>query len=162
MTRRFWLATVRGSYASHGEVFISDDTGPHAHESSWSDAGRLRGESAPRIKFLHDVVARNANIGLNEFDNSYYLSAGIPNELYLWYFDYHRPARYDFPLPNTVEFEATMIDPFEMKESKVPGTFSGKSRVELSNRPFQAIVFRKVADVKGKPKGQAPTPEVLD
>jgi hypothetical protein len=162
MTRRFWLATVRGSYASHGEVFISADSGPYAHESSWSDAGRLRGESAPRINFLHDIVKKYTKTGLNEFEGSYYLSAGTPNELYLWYFDYHRPARYTFPLPNTANFEAALIDPFEMKETKLSGTFSGKSRIDLPNRPFQAIVFRKVSDVIGKPKGAAPTPEVMD
>ena len=113
MTRRFWLATIYGSYATHGEVFISADSGPHAHESSWSDAGRLRGDSAPRIKFLHDLVAKITNVGLNEFEGSYYLSAGTPNQLYLWYFDYHRPARYEFPLPNTANFAATLIDPFD-------------------------------------------------
>ena len=162
MTRRFWLAVIYGSYASHGEVFISADSGPHAHESSWSDAGRLRGDSAPRIKFLHDIVARNTNVGLNEFEGSYYLSAGTPNQLYLWYFDYHRPARYEFPLPNTANFEAALIDPFEMTEKKLPGTFSGKSRIDLPNKPYQAIVFRKVSDVVGKPTGKAPTPEIPD
>lgn len=162
MTRRFWLAAIYGSYASHGEVFISADSGPHAHEPSWSDAGRLRGESAPRIKFLHDLVARCTSAGLNEFEGSYYLSAGTPNQLYLWYFDYHRPARYEFPLPNTVTFEASLIDPFAMTEQKLPGTFSGKSRVDLPNRPFQAIVFRKLADVVGNPTGKAPTPETPD
>ena len=162
MTRRFWLAVIYGAYASHGEVFIAPDSGPHAHESSWSDAGRLRGESAPRIKFLHDLVARNTTVGLNEFDGSYYLSAGTPNQLYFWYFDYHRPARYEFPLPNTVNFEATLIDPFEMTEKKLTGTFSGKSRIDLPNKPYQAIVFRKVSDVTGKPTGKAPTPEIPD
>jgi Domain of unknown function (DUF5060)/Protein of unknown function (DUF4038)/Domain of unknown function (DUF5605) len=162
MTRRFWLATMRGSYASHGEVFISEDTGPHAHESSWSDAGRLRGESASRIKFLLDLIQRCTKAGLNEFEGSYYLSAGTPNELYLWYFDYHRPARYEFPLPNTENFEATLIDPFAMTETKLPGTFSGKSRVQLPTKPNQAIVFQKVSDVTGKPVGKAPTPETPD
>jgi hypothetical protein len=162
MTRRFWLATVYGSYASHGEVFVSDDSGPHAHESSWSDAGRLRGDSASRIKFLHDLVARSTRTGLNEFDGSYYLSAGTPNEVYLWYFDYHRPARYEFPLPNTANFEATLVDPFAMTEKKLPGTFSGKSRIDLPNRPYQAIVFRKVSDVVGTPTAKAPTAEIPD
>lgn len=151
MTHRFWLATVRGSYASHGEVFISTDTGPHAHEPSWSDAGRLRGESAARIKFLHDLVTKYTNVGLNEFEGSYYLSAGIPNELYLWYFDYHRPARYEFPLTGTANFEAMLIDPYAMTETKLPGTFSGKSRIELPNKPYQAIVFRKISAANGKP-----------
>jgi hypothetical protein len=162
MTRRFWLAIINGTYASHGEVFISADSGPHAHESSWSDAGRLRGESAPRIKFLHDLVARYTNVGLNEFDGSYYLSAGTPNQLYLWYFDYHRPARYEFPLPNTANFEAALVDPFAMTEKKLPGTFSGKSRIELPNRPYQGIVFRKLSDAAGKPTGKAPTSENPD
>ncbi|MFT4114420.1 DUF5060 domain-containing protein [Silvibacterium sp.] len=162
MTRRFWLAAVRGVYASHGEVFIAEETGPHAHEPSWSDAGRLRGESAPRIRFLHDLIAAHTHVGLNEFEGSYYLSSGSPNELYLWYFDDHRPARYEFPLPNTANFEATLIDPYAMTQTKLDGTFSGKSRISLPSRPYQAILFRKVSDVTGKPTGKAPTPEVQD
>jgi hypothetical protein len=162
MTRRFWLAAVRGVYASHGEVFISDETGPHAHEPSWSDAGRLRGDSASRINFLYNLVAAHTRVGLNEFEGSYYLSSGTPNELYLWYFDYHRPARYEFPLPSTANFEAILIDPYAMTHAKLDGTFSGKSRIPLPNRPYQAILFRKVSDIVGKPTGKAPTPEVQD
>lgn len=162
MVRRFWLATVRGSYASHGEVFIAEDSGPHAHEASWSDAGRLRGESASRIRFLHDIVHRETAVGLNEVPNSYYLCAGTANEVYLWYFDYHRPARYEFPLPNTALYTATVIDTYSMEETKVAGTFTGKSRVPLPNKPFQGVLFRKVAEVKGTPGGKAPTPEVQD
>jgi hypothetical protein len=159
MTRRFWLAVIRGSYASHGEVFISADSGPHAHESSWSDAGRLRGDSAPRIKYFHDLVRHATNVGLNEYEGSYYLSAGTANELYLWYFDYHRPARYTFPLPSTAIFEATMIDPFAMQQAKVAGTFSGKSQIELPNKPYQAILFRKISDAKGKPQAPEVKPQ---
>ncbi|WP_263409524.1 DUF5060 domain-containing protein [Terriglobus tenax] len=162
MVRRFWLATVRGSYASHGEVFRAEETGPHAHEPSWSDAGRLRGDSAAKIRFLHEVIAKYARTGLNEFENSYYLSAGKEGELYLWYFDYHRPSRYDFPLPNTAIFEAVLLDPWERKETKLQGSFTGKSRVDLPGKPYQAILFRKTAEVKGKPTGQVAGPEVMD
>jgi hypothetical protein len=162
MTRRFWLAVIRGTYASHGEVFISADTGPHAHESSWSDAGRLRGESGPRIDFLRKLVERITKVGLTETVGSYYLSAGTPNELYLWYFDYHRPARYDFPLPVKGNYSATLIDPYNMKETKLPGTFTGKSRADLPSVPYQAILFEKVSDVVGKPKGVVATPDVPD
>jgi len=49
-----------------------------------------------------------------------------------------------------------------MKETKLEGTFSGKSRIELPNRPYQAILFRKTSDVVGKPTGKAPTPEIQD
>ena len=146
MTRRFWLATVRGAYATHGEVFMSD-TG----ESSWSDAGRLRGESGPRIAFLRALVERITGAGLNEYEGAYYLSAGTPNELYLYYLDYHRPARYDFPLPATANFSATLIDPFAMTATPIPGSFSGTSRIKLPGKPYLAVVFQKTSDAKGKP-----------
>jgi hypothetical protein len=147
MTRRFWLATVRGVYATHGEVFISE-TG----ESSWSDAGRLRGESGPRIAFLRALIEKITKVGLNEYEGAYYLSAGTPNELILYYLDYHRPARYEFPLPTTANFSATLIDPFAMTATQVPGSFTGKSRLALPSKPYRAVLFQKTSDAKGKPK----------
>lgn len=156
MTRRFWMAIVYGAYGSHGEVFISD-TG----EASWSDAGRLRGESAPRIAFLRALVEKLTATGLNAPDIAYYLNAGTPGQLYLYYFDYHRPARYDFPLPTTANFSATLIDPYNMKITPLPGTYSGKSRIALPNKPYQAIVFQKVSDNHNK-NTETAKPEVLD
>lgn len=147
MTRRFWLAVIRGVYATHGEVFISD-----SGESSWSDAGRLRGESAPRIAFLRALIERITKAGLNEYEGAYYLSAGTPNELILYYLDYHRPARYDFPLPSTANFSATLIDPWNMTAEPIPGSFTGKSRIALPSKPFQAILFQKTSNATSKPK----------
>jgi hypothetical protein len=157
MTRRFWLATVRGVYATHGEVFISE-TG----ESSWSDAGRLRGESGQRIAFLRALIERITKVGLNEYEGAYYLNAGQPNELYLYYLDFHRPARYDFPLPATANFSATLIDPFAMTATPLSGTFSGKSRLKLTSKPYQAVLFQKVSDATGKPKQKSNDPLVPD
>ena len=145
MTRRFWLAIIYGVYATHGEVFISE-TG----ESSWSDAGRLRGESGSRIAFLRALMERITKVGLNEIEGAYYLSAGMGDEVILYYFDYHRPARYDFPLPSTANFSATLIDPFNMVSTPVVGTFTGKSRLALANKPHQAVLFQKVSSAKGK------------
>jgi Domain of unknown function (DUF5060)/Protein of unknown function (DUF4038)/Domain of unknown function (DUF5605) len=156
MTRRFWLAIVYGVYASHGEVFASE-TG----EATWSDAGRLRGESGPRIAYLRALIEKITKIGLNTPEVAYYLNAGTPNELYLYYFDYHRPARYDFPLPTTANFSATVIDPYNMTSTSLAGTFSGKSRITLPNKPYQAIVFKKISDNHNKDT-EAAKPEVLD
>jgi hypothetical protein len=151
MTRRFWLALINGVYATHGEVFISSETGEHAGESSWSDAGRLRGESAPRIAFLRALLERITKVGLNQVEGAYYLSAGQPNELILYYLDFHRPARYDFPLPTTANFSATLIDPWNMTSTPVSGSFTGKSRIALSSKPYQAILFQKTSSATGKP-----------
>ncbi len=163
MTRRFWLATVRGVYATHGEVFISAESGPTAGESSWSDAGRLRGESGARIAFLRALIERITKVGLNESDGAYYLNATDPNGAILYYLDYHRPARYDFPLPTNANFSATLIDPVAMTATPVPGNFTGKSRLALTGKPYQAILFQKTSDAKGKPTSpnepQVPTNE---
>jgi hypothetical protein len=70
----------------------------------------------------------------------------------LYYFDYHRPARYDFPLPATANYSATLIDPFAMTAAPVQGTFTGKSRIALTNRPYQAVLFQKTSDAKAKAK----------
>jgi hypothetical protein len=111
----------------------------------------LRGESASRIAFLHDLVQRITKTGLNQVEGAYYLSAGTPNELYLYYFDYHRPARYTFPLPGTANFSATLIDPYGMTATAVPGSFTGKSTLKLANKPYQAVLFQKTSNAKGKP-----------
>ena len=156
MTHRFWLAIINGAYASHGEVFISE-TG----ESSWSDAGRLRGESAPRIAYLRSLIEKITKVGLTTPEVAYYLNAGTPNELYLYYFDYHRPARYDFPLPTSSNFSASIIDPYNMTSTPVSGTASGKSRIALPNKPYQAVVFQKVSDNHNK-NTEAAKPEIPD
>jgi Domain of unknown function (DUF5060)/Protein of unknown function (DUF4038)/Domain of unknown function (DUF5605) len=156
MTRRFWLAIIYGAYASHGEVFISENG-----ESSWSDAGRLRGESPTRIAFLRALLEKITKTGLTPADTPYYLNAGTSNELILYYFDYHRPARYDFPLPATANFSATLIDPFAMTTTPISGTFSGKSRIQLPNKPYQAILFQKTSENHNK-NTEAAKPEVLD
>ena len=122
--------------------------------------GGLRGESAPRIAFLRGVVEKTTKTGFNEPAVAYYLNATDAAGTILYYFDYHRPARYDFPLPTTINFSATLIDPYNMTMTPVQGTFSGKSRIALPNKPFQAILFQKVSD---NHKGaEAAKPEVMD
>jgi hypothetical protein len=123
MTRRFWLATVAGVYATHGDTFLTPPGEP-----VWSDGGRLRGTSAPRIKFLRELVEGLGVSGLNEFVDAYYLSAGVPGEVYLYYFDFHALAEYDFPLPAGVTFKGWLIDPFAMTKTELPGTYTGKTK----------------------------------
>lgn len=158
MTRRFWLATVAGTYATHGETYIVPKGEP-----MWSDGGKLRGTSAPRINFLRNLLEKLPIAGLNEFPNAYYLSAGIENEVYLYYFDTHALAEYDFPLPLGIKFTGTLIDPFAMTTETLPGIYTGKTKeahfvdenvgdqisgqtnhVKLPGRPYLAVLFQRV------------------
>lgn len=152
MTRRFWLAVIAGTYATHGETYITTDGAP-----VWSDGGELHGTSPERIGFLKKLVERITTTGLTEYGNAYYLSAGKPGELYLYYFDDHQPAEYDFPLPEG-EFQCTLIDPWEMTMKELPGTLRAKradeetsggnkpgtARVTLPGKPYRAVLLEKV------------------
>ncbi|MES2391708.1 MAG: DUF5060 domain-containing protein [Acidobacteriota bacterium] len=155
MTRRFWLAIINGTYATHGETFISPPGTP-----VWSDGGKLIGTSAARIAFLRSVVEKITHTGLNQYEGAYYLSAGKPNEVYLYYFDTHSLGDYDFPLPEGVHFKCTLIDPWNMTTNELPGTFTGKpahvkgaprdktedspSYIKLASKPYMAALFQKV------------------
>ncbi|HEV2322307.1 MAG TPA: DUF5060 domain-containing protein [Terracidiphilus sp.] len=139
MTYRFWRAIINGVYATHGETYISTDGSP-----VWSDAGELHGTSPARLTFLHDLLRKSGTAGLFAPENPYYTNATNPNQLYLWFFDYHQPVEYDFPLPDKTQFKATLIDPWAMTTTPVPGTFSSKSNLKLPGKPYRAVLFEKV------------------
>ncbi len=139
MTRRFWLSAVAGTYATHGQTY----EGPAGVPES-ANGGAMHGESPARIGFLRKLVEQSTSTGLTQYDGSYYLSAGEPGQLYLYYFDYHQPADYEFPLPQDAKFSAEIIDPWEMTITPVTGTFSGNSKLKLPRKPYMAARFRKV------------------
>jgi hypothetical protein len=138
VTHRFWRATVYGVYATHGETYMVTDGSP-----VWSDAGELHGSSAARITFLRKLLEKTGTTGLMAAENPYYLNAGNPGAVILYYFDYHCVGEYEFPLPENVKFKATMIDPWAMTESPLPGTFSGRSKIALTGKPYMAVLFEK-------------------
>jgi hypothetical protein len=138
MTHRFWRAIINGTYATHGETYMVTDGNP-----VWSDAGKLHGSSAPRITFLRKLLESTGTPGLIAADAPYYPNAGNPGELILYYFDFHCVGEYEFPLPEKVTFKATMIDPWEMTKTPMPGTFTGKSKITLSGKPYMALLFQK-------------------
>ncbi|HUV68875.1 MAG TPA: DUF5060 domain-containing protein [Terracidiphilus sp.] len=138
MTYRFWRAIINGVYATHGETYMEKDDNP-----VWSDAGALHGTSGQRITFLRKLLQSAGTTGLYAANEPYYANAGNPGERILYYFDYHRPAEYEFPLPDKVAFKATMIDPWAMTKAPLPGTFRGKSKIELSGKPYMAVLFEK-------------------
>ena len=139
MTHRFWRAIINGVYATHGETYISSDGSP-----VWSDAGELHGTSPARLAFLHDLLKKTGTTGLYPAEKPYYTYAANPGQLYLWFFDYHQAAEYEFPLPDKAQFKATLIDPFAMTSTPVSGTFSGKSNLKLPGKPYRAVLFEKV------------------
>jgi Domain of unknown function (DUF5060)/Protein of unknown function (DUF4038)/Domain of unknown function (DUF5605) len=138
MTHRFWRAIVAGVYATHGETYMSTDGNP-----VWSDAGKLHGTSPARIAFLRRLLESTGTTGLMAAEAPYYTNAGNAGSLYLYYFDYHCVGEYEFPLPEKSTFKMTLIDPWAMTKTPIAGTFSGKSKVSLSGKPYMAVLIEK-------------------
>lgn len=159
MTRRFWLGVIGGCYVTHGETFLNPDQPLDEYATPviwWSHGGTLHGTSPPRIAFLRELVEESAafvgkdakRTGFDAEVSSYYLNAstvdasGRATSEILYFMDFHSPVFYDFPLPQGT-YTAELIDPIAMKVTPLTGTYSGKTRLKLSGRPYQALLFRK-------------------
>ncbi len=137
LVRRFWLATVAGAYAGHGETYL--DPGDILW---WSKGGTLHGQSPARIAFLRKILEAGPAEGLNNVA-TYYMAAGQEGRYYLFYFDVNQPAEYEFDLAKGPHYRADLIDPWEMTITPVPGTFAGKFTLKLPAKSFQAVRFQK-------------------
>jgi hypothetical protein len=154
MARRFWLGVTAGCYVTHGETLLDPDAAMDEDATPtlwWSHGGILKGTSPARIGFLRRLVEASAGAGvragLEAQVNPYYRNATAyatdktTAKTILYYFDDHQPIWYEFPLPPG-RFTAESIDPVAMTIRALPGTFSGKAKIKLSGRPFQAMRFR--------------------
>jgi hypothetical protein len=138
LVRRFWVATVSGAYAGHGETYLD------ANDILWwSKGGVLHGESPKRIAFLRRILEEGPAEGLNSL-STYYLGAGQEGCYYLFYFDGSQPAEYTFELATGARYRAEIIDPWEMTITPVEGTFEGKFTMKLPGKPHLAVRFRKI------------------
>jgi len=159
LTRRFWLGVIAGCYLTHGETLLDPDAALDEDTTPtlwWAHGGTLKGTSPARIAFLRKLVeqtvqAGNAGVrtGLEASAAPYYLNAasvdatGLVTEQVLYFMDMHQPIYYEFPLPDGT-FTAEVIDPWEMTTKALPGKFTGKTKLKLSGRPFQAVRFRRL------------------
>ena len=109
MVQRFWVATVSGTYATHGETFAG------APGVRWiSRGGKLVGQSPARIAFLRDVLATAPADGLEPFEPQDETRgiAGRRGAYYLVYFGASTPTQTTLQLPgvNTRDLSNWKID----------------------------------------------------
>jgi hypothetical protein len=162
LTRRFWLGVMAGCYVTHGETYLDPDH-PASEDTTatlmWSNGGTIKGASPARIGFLRKLVegtatdagAHTARTGLEAGATQYYPNAfsvdasGKLTQQVFYYFDYHQPIQYEFPLPEGT-FTAELIDPWAMTITALPGKFRGKTKLKLTGRPYQAVQFRRTTE----------------
>lgn len=161
MTHRFWLGVINGCYVTHGETYLDPEYSLDenaTHTIFWSQGGPLRGTSPKQIAFLRKLLEEtvhlkpgehHARTGLTAGEKPYYLNAtavaadGKTAQTILYYFDFHQPVWYEFPLPEG-EFTFEWIDTLAMTITPKPGTHKGKTKLLLPGKPFQAVRFRTV------------------
>ncbi|MFE4544321.1 DUF5605 domain-containing protein [Arthrobacter sp. NPDC056727] len=140
MTRRFWEGAVRGGYVGHGETYV------HPEDILWwAKGGELRGTSPDRIGFLHRILEESPGGHLEPLAGHWDApSAGIKDQYELIYFGFNQPTYRRFVKPQDQAFEIDVIDTWNMTVETLPGTFSGRFRIELPGRQFVAVRLRAV------------------
>lgn len=130
LVHQFWITTVAGCYASHGESFVTDSGSLHMVEG-----GPLRGDSPARLAFLRRILEEVDGPGLDpidKWDDPAY-AAGIPRRLYVQYLGRSAPATWAFRLPIGVpgerpepgdRFEVDVIDTWNMTVTPVGRVFT--------------------------------------
>ena len=130
LVHQFWIATVAGCYASHGESFVT-----RAAACTWSKAGgcavmRRRG-SVSCGGILDDLVGRRGSTRSTS-GTIRRMSPASPREQYLQYLGRAAPAEWSFRLPRArggarLEvgdvFEVDIIDTWNMTSDAAAGRF---------------------------------------
>ncbi|WP_231391851.1 apiosidase-like domain-containing protein [Arthrobacter sp. 35W] len=129
LVHQFWIATVSGCYASHGESFALGGGSLHIVEG-----GRLTGQSPARLGFLRGLLDNVNGVGLDPIDNWWDAGfvAGIPRGIYFQYLGRSAPETWTFRLPQDgmgIElragdrFQVDVIDTWNMTVETVETIF---------------------------------------
>ena len=138
LTRRFWEASVRGGYMTHGETYWSADD-----RIFWSKGGRLVGESVERIAFLARIIADSPTHRLDSITTGLVgTSGGAPGRYEVHYFGPLQPRTKTVPVPAGAQAHIDVIDTWAMTIDTLPGSHHGEVTVPLPSKPYMAVRVR--------------------
>ncbi len=149
MVEKFWRGVTNGGYVGHGETYVTENPVKLPNESSdilwWSKGGILRGESPERIKFLHKII-EDAPLHLQPiplFTWMPFSCIGIEQEYYLGYLNDAQPRSIVIDLPKDAFYKVEIIDTWDMTITPIQKKFSGRSLIELPQKPYMAVRITK-------------------
>jgi hypothetical protein len=154
LVHQFWIATVAGTYASHGESFVTASGSLHMVEG-----GPLRGDSPARLGFLRGLLDDIDGPGLDpidKWDDPAHV-AGIPRRLYMQYLGASAPASWTFRLPIGVpgerpepgdRFRVDVIDTWNMTVTPV-------GRVFILDDVQRYVAYDGASEPVALPEGEA-------
>ena len=149
LTMKFWRGVTNGGYVGHGETYVTENPIRFPEKSSdilwWSKGGVLRGESPERIKFLRTIIeeapAEMRPIPL--FTWMPFSCIGIEQEYYLGYLNDAQPRSVVIDLPKDARYQVEVIDTWDMTITTLEMKFSGRSLIELPQKPYIALRITK-------------------
>lgn len=135
MVRRFWEGFIRGGYVGHGETYMHPED-----KIWWAKGGLLYGTSPERIAFLRRVVEEGPAGGLDPLPSDWDLPcAGVEERYYLFYFGFNQPKSREFRMKPGIRYQVELLDTWNMKVEKLPGSYEGTFRIELPSRMYMAV-----------------------
>lgn len=145
MVFRFWNGMLRGGFVGHSETYWAED-----EVLWWGKGGILKGQSAPRIAFLREIVDAMPWGALVPQPDYFawdwlILCAGDLENHFLVYFGKQRPKFREFILA-AGSFKVELIDTWNMQISTLQDSVSGTVRVELPSQPYMALRFQRVSE----------------
>lgn len=149
LVHRFWVATVSGCYASHGESFERDDGSLHMVAG-----GRLQGRSPARLRFLRGILESIDGPGLDPIDkwDDPQFVAGIPGRVYVTYLGRSAPPAWEFRLPQATDTGAPLR----------PGDAFDVEIIDTWAMTIEPVGCRFVLDDVGRNEAFARAAEAID
>ena len=151
MVNKFWRGVTNGGYVGHGETYVTENPVVWGSQSDatmwWSKGGVLRGKSHERIKFLKNIIETAPGYLRPVVNYEWwmpYSALGYKDEYYLNYYNMDQPRSQIVMLPEKSKYKVEIINAWDMTITPAPGEFSGKSLIQLPQKPFTALRITKV------------------
>jgi len=153
MVNKFWRGVTNGGYVGHGETYLTENPIKWGNKSDaemwWSKGGILRGQSQERIKFLKNILESAPGYLTPVVNYDYwmpYSALAYKDEYFLNYYNMDQPRCQIVNLPKNSKYKAEIINGWDMTITPVEGEFSGKSLIQLPQKPLTAIRFTKIVN----------------
>ncbi|WP_338722018.1 DUF5060 domain-containing protein [Devosia sp. XK-2] len=173
MVRRFWDGTVNGGYVTHGETYYNDsetlwwakggkligesveriaflrrilEDGPDEGLDPVKSTGAYRIQMAGGLDHvvLQQLFASPQGEEGWSRVQAWWATAGQPHRYYLTYMGENQPRELTVAVPPDERYSATLIDTWNMTETKLSDSVQRGDVLHFEPKPYLAMLFKRV------------------
>ena len=131
-TRRAWIATIEGGYATHGESY-------KPYSFFWK-GGTPQRDSFARVSWLSEEVLNNDDKplpgGLEAKDST---SAHVAEDYYLYYYGDTTTSEKTYIMPEGIKYRVDILDTWNMTATEMDRIYSGTFTINWSSSQYIAV-----------------------